>query len=41
LGQGAETPARCVGTRNFASQLEQVNLIFFTSIREVELDGSG
>lgn len=33
FGQGAETPAKWVGTRSFASQCEQVNLIFFTSFR--------
>ena len=33
LGQGADTPAKWVGTRNFASQCGQVNLIFFTSFR--------
>lgn len=33
FGQGAETPARWVGTRSFAAQCGQVNLIFFTSGR--------
>lgn len=32
FGHGAETPAKWVGTRNFASQFVQVNLIFFTSL---------
>jgi hypothetical protein len=33
FGQGALTPAKWDGTRNFASQWGQVNLIFFTSFR--------
>jgi hypothetical protein len=32
FGQGADTPARWVGTRSFASQFVQVNLIFFTFV---------
>jgi hypothetical protein len=40
FGHGAETPARWVGTRSLALQLEQVNLIFFTLIRLVKFPGS-
>jgi hypothetical protein len=32
FGQGADTPAKWVGTRSFAWQREQVNLIFFTFV---------
>lgn len=32
FGHGADTPAKCEGTRSLASQLEQVNLIFFKSV---------
>jgi hypothetical protein len=33
FGHGADTPAKWVGTRSFASQCGQVNLSFFTSFR--------
>lgn len=35
FGQGAETPARWVGTRSFTPQCAQVNLIFFTFFRRI------